>query len=261
MFKSIIITTFILTGIISANATEHAEQTLRLGIDPTYPPLEFKKPDGTYSGFGVEITEAICDEMKVKCVWVESNWDGMIPSLQARKFDMIASSMTITEKRKEQIAFSDKYSNAHSRLVARKGANLLPNIETLKGKRIGVQQGSSQETYAMTLWRPFGVNVISYQTQDLIYSDLVSGRLDASLQATIQAADAFLKKEAGENFEFVGTDLNDPQYFGVGAGYGLRKSDDALRENVNLAIKAIVKNGTYKRINDKYFDFNALGAE
>lgn len=261
MFKTIIITTFILTSAVSAHATDYAKQTLRLGIDPTYPPLEFKKPDGTYSGFGVEVTEAVCEEMKVKCIWVESNWDGMIPSLQARKFDMIASSMTITEKRREQIAFSEKYSNAPSRLVARKGANLLPNVETLKGRRIGVQQGSSQETYAMTLWRPFGVSVISYQTQDLIYSDLISGRLDASLQATIQAADAFLKKETGQGFEFVGANLNDPQYFGVGAGYGLRKNDDELRENVNHAIKAIVKNGTYKRINDKYFDFDALGSE
>lgn len=258
MIRKVAATLLLLASIATGQATE---RTIKLGIDPTYPPLEFKKPDGALSGFGVEITEAVCAEMKVRCVWVESTWDGMIPSLIARKFDMIASSMTITDKRREQIAFSDKYSNAPSRLVAKKGAGIDATPQALKGRRVGVQQGSSQETYAMTLWRPAGVEVIPYPTQDLIYSDLVSGRLDASLQASIQASDAFLKKADGKDFEFVGASLNDPKYFGVGAGFGFRKNDGELREDVNKAIAAIIKNGTYKRINDKYFDFDALGEQ
>ena len=261
MKRTIAASIILLTSAISGQASDRTGQTLRLGIDPTYPPLEFKKPDGTLSGFGVEITEAVCAEMKAKCVFVESTWDGMIPSLLARKFDMIASSMTITEKRKEQIAFSDKYSNAPSRLVARKGSGLEPTENALKGKRVGVQQGSSQETYAMTVWRPAGGEVVPYQTQDLIYSDLVSGRLDASILESIQASDAFLKKPEGKEFEFVGASLSDPKYFGVGAGFGLRKEDGELREDVNKAIAAIVKSGTYKRINDKYFTFDALGEQ
>lgn len=261
MFKTIAASLLILTATVTAQAADRTGQTIKLGIDPTYPPLEFKNPDGSLSGFGVEITEAICAELKANCVWVESNWDGMIPSLLARKFDMIASSMTITEKRKEQIAFSNKYSNAPSRLVVKRGANLKPTAESLKGKRIGVQQGSSQETYAMAVWRPEGIEIIPYQTQDQIYSDLVSGRLDASLQASIQASEGFLNKPEGKDFEFAGDDMNDPKYFGVGSGFGFRKDDNELREDVDKAIAAIVANGTYKKINDKYFDFNAYGEE
>ncbi|WP_199260676.1 ABC transporter substrate-binding protein [Paracoccus binzhouensis] len=245
----------------AAHADDRTGQTIRLGIDPTYPPLEYKKPDGTLAGFGVEITEAICAELRAKCVWVESGWDGIIPSLQARKFDVIASSMTITEKRAEQIAFSDKYSNAPARLVARKGSGLEPTAASLRGKRVGVQQGSSQETYARALWMPEGVEIVSYQSQDQIYADLTSGRLDAALQASIQAADGFLKKTEGADFAFAGPDLNDPAYFGVGSGYGFRKQDRALREDWNRALAAIRANGTYKQINDKYFDFDVYGAE
>ncbi|KQU90429.1 ABC transporter substrate-binding protein [Ensifer sp. Root31] len=261
MFKIIAASLILLSGSVAAHAADRTGQTIKLGIDPTYPPLEFKKPDGSLTGFGVEITEAICAELRAKCIWVESSWDGIIPSLQARKFDIIASSMTITEKRKEQIAFSDKYSNAPSRLVAKRGSGLEPTPESLKGKRIGVQQGSSQETYAMAVWRPAGVEVVAYQTQDQIYSDLGSGRLDASLQASIQASDGFLKKPQGQEFEFAGQDMNDPKYFGIGSGFGLRKEDAELREDVNKAIAAIVADGTYKSINDKYFDFDAYGGQ
>ena len=82
--------------------------------------------------------------MQAKCVWVESSWDGMIPGLQAKKFDAIASSMTITPQRRQQIAFSSKVSNAPARLVAHKGSNLQPTVASLKGKSVGVQQGSSR---------------------------------------------------------------------------------------------------------------------
>lgn len=78
---------------------------IKLGIDPTFPPLEYKTPQGKLTGFGVDIAQALCDQMQAKCVWVESSWDGMIPGLQAKKFDAIASSMTITPQRRQQIAF------------------------------------------------------------------------------------------------------------------------------------------------------------
>ncbi|KRW97842.1 ABC transporter substrate-binding protein [Paracoccus sp. MKU1] len=243
----------------AAQAEDRTGQTIRLGVDPTYPPLEYKQPDGSLTGFGIEITEAICAELRANCIWVESGWDGIIPSLQARKFDVIASSMTITEKRAEQIAFSDKYSNAPSRLVARKGSGLEPTAASLRGKRIGVQQGSSQETFARAAWMPEGVEIVSYQTQDQIYADLISGRLDASLQASIQASEGFLKKPEGAGFEFAGPDMNNPAYFGVGSGYGFRKDDAALREDWNKAFAAIRADGTYRKINDKYFDFDVYG--
>lgn len=261
MFDTIRVSLIALLLAGAAQAEDRSGQTIRLGVDPTYPPLEYKKPDGSLTGFGVEITNAICAELKAHCVWVESNWDGIIPSLQARKFDVIASSMTITEKRAEQIAFSDKYSNAPARLVARKDSGLAPTAASLRGRRVGVQQGSSQETYARALWMPEGVEVVSYQTQDQIYTDLTSGRLDAALQASIQAADGFLKKSEGAGFAFAGPDLNDPAYFGVGSGYGFRKDDAALREDWNKALAAILANGTYKLINDEYFDFDVYGGQ
>ncbi|MCP1104156.1 ABC transporter substrate-binding protein [Serratia nevei] len=239
---------------------EFSGKVIKLGIDPTFPPLEYKNPQGKLTGFGVDIAQALCDQMQAKCVWVESSWDGMIPGLQAKKFDAIASSMTITPQRQQQIAFSSKVSNAPARLVAHKGSNLQPTALSLKGKSVGVQQGSSQEAYANALWRPAGVNVVAYQSQQEVNEDLANGRLDASLLASVSASE-FFKTPGGKDFAFIGPELSDSKYFGVGDGIGVRKDDTALLNAFNAALQAIRANGTYKKINDRYFDFDMYGAE
>ncbi|AIY41658.1 Lysine-arginine-ornithine-binding periplasmic protein precursor [Collimonas arenae] len=245
----------------SVNAADWSGKEIKLGIDPTYPPLEFKTADGKLTGFGVEITEALCAELRARCTWVEISFDGMIPGLLAKKFDAIASSMTINQKRMEQIAFTNKISNAPARLVVKRGSDLLPTAESLKGKRVGVAQGSSQEAYALAVLRPAGVDVIAYKGQDQVYEDLIVGRLDASLQASIAASDGFLNKPQGKDFMFAGPALEDPKFFGLGDGIGLRKKDVALREDLNQALATILANGTYARINKKYFDFDVYGAK
>ncbi|KUZ79132.1 ABC transporter substrate-binding protein [Burkholderia ubonensis] len=238
-----------------------AGREIRLAVDPTYPPLEYKLPDGTLAGFGIDITNALCAELRARCVWVESSFDGMIPGLLARKFDVIASSMTITPKRMQQIAFTNRISNAPARLVVRKGSPLLPSAESLKGKRVGVEQSSAQADYAIANWQAAGVQIVSYPNQDQVYADLVTGRLDAAFQASIAASDGFLKKPQGKDFMFAGAPIDDPKYFGQGDGLGLRKQDAELRDAFNHALAAILANGTYARINRKYFDFDIYGAK
>lgn len=245
----------------SAQAGDWTGKEIRLAVDPTYPPLEYKQPDGTLAGFGIDITNALCAELHARCVWVESSFDGMIPGLLARKFDVIASSMTITPKRMQQIAFTNRISNAPARLIARKGSPLLPTAASLKGKRVGVEQGSAQADYAIANWQPAGVQIESYQNQDQVYADLVTGRLDAAFQASIAASDGFLKKPQGKDFMFAGAPIDDAKYFGQGDGLGLRKQDTGLRDAFNRALATILENGTYRRINRKYFDFDIYGAK
>jgi len=242
---------------LAANGVYAKEaKVLRFGVDPTYAPFESKAPDGKLVGFDIDLGNAICDKLKAKCVWVETSFDGIIPALRARKFDGILSSMSVTEKRQEQIAFTDKIDNVLPRLVAKKGATLLPTAESLKGKRVGMEQGSTQEAYAKAYWEPKGVVVTTYQTQDQVYQDLVAGRLDASLQSSVQADLGFLKTERGHDYAFAGPLLHDPKTLGVGAAIGLRKEDNDLRQQINKALTEMLKDGTYERISKKYFSFD-----
>lgn len=239
---------------IGASAKELKE--IRFGVSPDSPPFEQKMADGQPAGFDIDLGNAICEKLKAECVWVENDFDGMIPALKAKKFDGVLSSMSVTEKRQKQIAFSDKLFNAPVRMVAKKGSTLLPSAESLKGKRIGVQQGTTQETYAKTYWEPQGVTVVPYQNQDLNVADLLSGRVDATLQDAVQADIGFLKTPRGRDFAFAGPPLNDPKTLGNGTAIGLRKEDVELRQLINQALADIHQDGTYQRLEQKYFSFS-----
>lgn len=233
-----------------------ASEDLRFGVDPTYPPFESKRPDGTLTGFDIELGESLCTELKRRCVWVESAFDGMITALKGKKFDGILSALSITEQRKTEIAFSDTLYDTPARLVAREGSPLQPAAESLRGKRIGVQQGSVFEVYARRMWGLNGVEVVPYQSSDLTYSDLINGRLDAAFDDAIAISEGLLKKPIGKGFGYAGDVVKSPEIFGPGTGIGLRKSDTALAAEINQALERIHQNGTYERIARKYFDFD-----
>lgn len=232
---------------------------VRFGVDASYAPFESKAPNGQLVGFDIDLGNEICARMKAKCVWVENDFDGMIPALKAKKFDGVLSSMSINEARLKEINFSAKLFNTPTRMVAKSGSGLQPTAASLKGKRVGVEQGTIQEAYAKAHWAPGGVEVVPYQNQSLVLADLASGRLDASLQDAIQADEGFLKKPEGKGFAFAGGNLNDPKTLGTGAGIGLRKEDTDLKAAIDKAIAGMLKDGTYKKIEKKYFTFDVYG--
>ena len=233
----------------------HAQSpnTLRFGIEAAYPPFESKTSSGALQGFDVDLGNAVCAKMKVKCVWVENAFDGLIPALAARKFDVINSAMNITEKRKESIAFTRPIYVVPIVMIAKRGSGLLPEVKMLQGKHVGVLQGSSQEDFLKKHWAKAGVDVVSYQDQDQVYADLVAGRLDAAVQEAQTAQDGFLDKPNGAGYDIAGAPLKDPSTLGEGTGFGLRKQDKALLVKVNAALDALKRDGTLSALSQKYF--------
>jgi arginine/ornithine transport system substrate-binding protein len=231
---------------------------LKVAIDPTYEPFTFKTADGKPTGFDVDIAEALCNEIKRKCVYVEQVWDSMIPGLQAKKYDVIVSSMSITDDRKKVVDFTDKYYNTPSRIVV-KADTPFTDLSSLKGKNIGVLKGSTQEKYAMGDLKPVGVKVVPYEAQDQVYLDIKSGRLDGTVADSVEVTGGFLSKPEGQGYGFVGPVLNDVKYYGYGVGIALRQGETALRDELNGAIKAIRANGVYETVSKKYFDFDVYG--
>jgi lysine/arginine/ornithine transport system substrate-binding protein len=233
---------------------------ITFGVDATYPPFESKAPNGEFQGFDIDLGKAICADLKVKCVFVDQGFDGIIPALEARKFDAILSSMTVTPVRAQQIDFSSEMYNEPTALIAKKGSGLKPTVESLKGKTVGVEAGTIQETYAKTYWQPNGVTVVSYPGQDQVYADLLSGRLDASLQDSVEADYGFIKTPKGAAYMIAGDVKSDPKdVLGSYIAIGLRKDEPELKAKIDGAIATILKNGVYKKIEAKYFNFNVYG--
>ncbi|RFU47323.1 ABC transporter substrate-binding protein [Paraburkholderia sp. DHOC27] len=226
--------------------------TLRFGLEAQYPPFESKGSNGQLQGLDVDVGNAVCATARLTCKWVETSFDGLIPALQGRKFDAINSAMNATEKRREAIDFTNVIYRVPTQLIAKTSSGLLPTPESLKGKRVGVLQASIQETFAKAHWENAGVSIVSYQDQNQIYADLVSGRLDATLVLAPAGQTGFLSRPDGKDFAFVGQPVRDDKILGSGIAFGLRKGDTALRNQLNAAIAKLQADGTVKALAQKY---------
>ena len=155
-----------------------AAESLRIGVDVPYEPMEYKTPDGELTGFDIELGNAICAKINRDCEWVIQAWDGIIPGLMARKYDAIMSSMTINEERREKVLFSDTYITPPSAWFAPSDSELsATSQEALADKAIGVQRGTLQDNYVTDLYGK-NAEVKRYTTADDLVLDMEAGRLD-----------------------------------------------------------------------------------
>jgi lysine-arginine-ornithine-binding protein len=247
-----------LATLLAGGAAGDEMRTVRIGTEGAYPPFNSIDPGGKLIGFDIEIADALCVAAKFKCEFVIQDWDGMIPALQANKFDAIIASMSVTAKRKEVVDFTGKYYSSPAKFIGAEGTEFdFTQGSGLVGKTIGVQGSTIHEDFARAKWPQ--AEVVTYATQDEANADLASGRLDLVMANGVALLDGFLKTPEGQGFVFVGDDYRDPDFHGEGAGIAIRKGEQELVDAFNAAIKQIRADGTYKAINDKYFDFDIYG--
>ncbi len=230
---------------------------VRIGIEGAYPPFSSINAQGEPQGFDIDVALALCKEMGASCKLIVQDWDGMIPALLAKKYDAIIASMSITAERKKKVDFTEKYYNSPAKFVAKKGManfDMAGTKVAIKGKSIGVQRETIFDRFLTDNYEN-EITIKRYGTQDEVYLDMLSGRLDMMMGDSIAMTDGFLKKD-GKGFELVGPKYSNPKWFGDGAGIAIRKGSDDLKMMFNKAIKSIRANGTYQKINDKYFNID-----
>jgi len=257
VFVAAVVALALLTTLSATAAYSQDAKKIRIGVEGAYPPFSQIDTDGKLKGFDIDIANALCAELKATCLMVQQEFDAMIPGLLSRKIDAVIASMTITDERKKSVDFSNKYYQTPARFVAKAGSKLEVSAAGLKGKRIGVQRTTIHDRFATATFTQS--EIVRYTKQDDVFLDLTAGRLDGALVDLMAAKVGFLQTPAGKGFAFLGPIYSDPKFFGVGAGIAVRKADTALRDRLNVAIKAIRANGVYQKIQDKYFDFDVYG--
>jgi len=245
----------LIVGMLGLAAAAEAQDKVRIATEGSYAPFSFKAPDGTLQGFDVDIARALCDRAHMECTIVAQAWDGIIPGLLTKKYDAIVASMSITDERRKKVDFTDKYYQTPARFVARKGSNIPISKSGLKGKTIGAQRSTIHARYLQDNYADVA-DIKLYDNQENADLDLTAGRLDLVLADSIVLLEGFLTKPEGENFEFVGPELRDPKWFGEGAGIAVRPGDVKLKDAFNRALADILKDGTYDKIDAKYFPFS-----
>ena len=243
---------------LAAGVANAEMKKIKIGTEGAYPPFNNLTADGQLVGFDVDIAKALCDEMKVECEFVTSDWDGIIPALVAGKFDAIIASMSITDERKKVVDFTAKYYNTPPAIAVPKDSKIAGVMASdLSGIRMGAQSATTHSNYAEEKFPDADLQL--YPTPDEYKLDLASGRIDAAIDDVI-VLDEWLKTDDGACCRILGTLTPDPVINGEGAGIAIRKGEDDLREMFNKAIDAIRANGKYKEINDKYFAVDVYGS-
>jgi polar amino acid transport system substrate-binding protein len=252
-------TTCLAAGAVLLLSAAGAAAEMRFGImNEAYPPFFTKDAAGKWVGWEIELMDAICAEMKETCSVVDMSWDGLIPGLQSRKFDVIWSSMSITDERKKTIAFTDRYYNTPSKLIGAQDGKTGTTVEAVTGKTIGIQVSTIQSDYYQKYYAG-AASEKTYATLDEAFQDLAVGRIDYVFGDSIPLM-TFLQSDFGKGCcADKGNVKDDLAVLGLGIGGGLRKEDTELLAKLNAAIAAVRASGKYAEISKKYFDFDPYG--
>lgn len=244
-----------------AALSAHAQQTVRIGTQLDYAPFEYKDANGKLQGMEIDIGDALCKIMKVKCEFVTMDFDALIPALKAKKIDLVLAQLSITDERKKVIDFSNLLTLAPVQYVAKTTSGISENPATLKGKTVGIQSGTNHESY-MNDRLPVaksGINMKIYQAPGQAWLDLEAGRIDAYLTDTTAAHDWLAKVGRKAGFDYAGKPIDDLAIFGEGTGIAMRKGYP-LKSSLNTAIKQILTDGTFAAANKKVFPFSIAPA-
>ncbi len=235
-------------------------ETLRVGMECTYAPFNYKTADGDLAGYDVDVAKGVAAIIGAEFEYVCQELDGMIPALLANKFDLISASMSITDKRKEKIDFSGPYPFSTGQILGAKKTevNLFdddgnPIAENFKGLKVGLERAT---TYANWFEEKLpGADVVLYDNSEAIYLDLQNGRVDVIMTNPMKAHLKFLSKEDGAGFEFKGPVVDEVEYFGIGVGIGMRQGEDELKARLNGALKELINSGELESYAKKIFPF------
>ena len=213
---------------------------LTVGSDTTWPPMEYVEGDKIV-GFDVDLTQAIADKIGLKLDYQSTAWDGIIPALVAHKFDMLISSITITEEKKKEVNFSDPYFKTDQASVVKENSGI-DTVEKIDGKTAGVQIGTTGELASKDIK---GCTTKTYDDILLAFEDLKAGRIDAVI-ADSYLGYSYATKNTGYKVGFVITT-------GEKLGMAFSKDSPELLAAVNSALKSVMDDGTYDSIYEKWF--------
>jgi octopine/nopaline transport system substrate-binding protein len=253
-------------------------ETVKIATEGAYAPWNFSTPQGKLDGFEPELAMELCRRMNVKCEVVAQDWDGIIPALNAGKYDAIMAGMNVTPKREEVIQFSRVYAAGphgwgamkDSPLAKLEGTGQILHLEKdkdaaqkmidawkpiLKGKTIGVQ-GSTTNSAFLEKYLKGTIEIREYKTTEQHDLDLAAGRIDGIYAAHSSIA-ATMDKPEFKNMQIVGAGMGG-EVLGAGVAVGMRKADTELKKMFDEAINAAIKDGTIEKLTGKWFKIKMI---
>ncbi len=235
----------------AADTQADAPVNIKIATESSYKPFSYTDADGKLIGYEIELVDALCAQMQAKCDVISQDWDGLIPGLNAQKFDAVIAGMTITPERQEVVEFSDPYFHTGIILIGKKGDDV--SVADLKGQPIASQRSTVASQYLQDEHADADIKL--YDTQDNAYLDLTSGRVRAMMSDKVTGMD-WLKTDAGKDYEIKGQEIITDQ---DAMGIAFRKGDPLIAK-FNKALAELKEKGTYDQITGSYFGTSSTAA-
>lgn len=226
---------------------------ITIGTEAAFPPFNYLDRKGMPAGFEMEVAQEACQRMKAECEFAVFKWDDLIPGLLDKKFDVLMSSMEVTSERRKRMTLSRRYYLSPGAFIALKGAPFDGPPSLLRNKRIGIVKDSTHADWADKSFRR-SAQLKRYNTLAEALQALSKDEVDAVFGDKAQLW-LWSQKPEGKCCELVGQDIKDNQTLGIGVAAGMRREDAKLRDAFNKALGEMVSDGTYKKLNEKYFPF------
>lgn len=225
-----------------------ADGKLLVGTEGTYPPFTFHDANGKLTGFDVELTTEVAKRLGVTPEFKETQWDAMFAGLDALRFDMVANEVGIRPDRLEKYDFSSPYISSSAVLIVNKDNNQVKSFADMKGLNAAQSLTSNYADIA----RKNNAKIIGVEGFDQAVQLLTSKRVDVTVNDKLTYLD-FKKQKPDAPIKVVDTSSDASQ-----SGFMFRKSSNTLTDGVNKALSDIIKDGTYKKISDKWFGEDVL---
>jgi polar amino acid transport system substrate-binding protein len=226
-------------------------------MELAYPPFETKDDAGNPSGVSVDFAKAFGEYIGREVKIENTAWDGLIPSLQTGKADMVVSSMTITEKRKETVDFSDPYANALLAILANKDSGIA-SIDDLNqaGKKVAVKTGTTGDIYAQAHLP--NAEIIALADESACVTEVVQGKADAFIYDQLTIYRNWKNNEDTTSAVFI--PFQDVEQWGV----AVKKGNTELLDQLNVFIAKFTNEGGFDKLTEKYLSeekaaFDKLG--
>ena len=221
-------------------------RTLLIGSDTTYPPMDYVDDQKQIVGFDIDMMDEVGKLINAKVEFKSfPSFDAIFAALANKEFDLVVSAVSITEERKQIIAFSDPYLSIGQVIAAPVGNTTIATIDDLKSARlIGVQGGTTGEEAVKSAGIP-AEQIKRYDTVDLAFQDLANGALDAVVADGPPAAR--YTDQLKDKIKVVGEPFTTEDY-----GIALQKDDAELQAAVNAALKELKANGTLEKLMEKW---------
>ena len=230
-----------------------AEDALRIGTERDDAPFSSFDAHGVPTGFSIDLGDEICRRLKTQCVWVGMRFDALIPALRSGRIDAALSEITVTPARSAQVLFTAPLTQTGGILIVPSLSEITNDPESMRGKTIGVQMGTTHQAYAdQVLAKTAGVRL--FQKQSEAFDALQAGRIDATLCDMALGHD-WLEQHSG-SFRFGDRPITDPKRYGSQTAVALPIGHEQMRGRIDAAIKAMQDDGTFTAINRRYFSYS-----